>query len=393
VFGEGFAIPKFIQDVLDELDKLGKTMKKKIKGDVKDDVVGGAGDIGEEAGAAFGAQFSKGFATAAEEFIAEAQDAATIGAEFFNTTFSAAEDQILEFLETGKFSFRELADVFLREMQRIIIKDVLSNVLQGLGIDSKGPGTTGKSGEENTGGIIQSVVGGIGSLFGGGGAAGTGQSAALSTEQGTAAAIKPLVAGTDLISESVQGMDLTVAAGNLGIQEGNATNKSGFSGMIAGLGTLIGVTSASGASGGGDGGGGGGFAGTLGAGIGAIGSLVSLGFAIADRVNAGGLAGAASNSKALVPLSVFKNAQRFQGGGIARGGIPGLDSIPALLTPGERVLSPAQTRAFDAGGPRSPVMVNFNFPEGTDATSFLEAEDQIAATTAARLDRAAGRNS
>lgn len=42
-------------------------------------------------------------------------------------------------------------------------------------------------------------------------------------------------------------------------------------------------------------------------------------------------------------------AQKFALGGLVTGGIPGMDSVPALLTPGERVLTPSQARRMDMG--------------------------------------------
>jgi hypothetical protein len=92
----------------------------------------------------------------------------------------------------------------------------------------------------------------------------------------------------------------------------------------------------------------------------------------------------------MVPSAVFAGAQRFQGGGTV-----GTDTVPALLTPGERVLNLRETKEFNRGGSSAGPRVNnfsFNFPEGTDATSFLESQDQISAATAATIRRAEGRN-
>lgn len=47
-------------------------------------------------------------------------------------------------------------------------------------------------------------------------------------------------------------------------------------------------------------------------------------------------------------------------GGIVTGGIPGQDSVHTLLTPGERVLTVAQTRAYDRGARSGPVPITPN---------------------------------
>jgi hypothetical protein len=121
--------------------------------------------------------------------------------------------------------------------------------------------------------------------------------------------------------------------------------------------------------------------------------LAGLGTAIAGLFYDGGVAGK-KGPTAVVPSSIFKGAARLQNGGVPGAG---RDTIPALLTPGERVLNLRESRAFEAGAKRGAsttvIAPNFNFPEGTDAQSFLESQDQIAATTSATLRRAEGRNS
>jgi hypothetical protein len=54
-----------------------------------------------------------------------------------------------------------------------------------------------------------------------------------------------------------------------------------------------------------------------------------------------GLAAAAAIVGAIM---AFK---KFAAGGVATGGVPGMDSVPAMLTPGERVLTVSQTNAFE----------------------------------------------
>ena len=59
----------------------------------------------------------------------------------------------------------------------------------------------------------------------------------------------------------------------------------------------------------------------------------------------GPLIGAATAGIVFAAVSAFKS--RFAMGGLVTGGIPGQDSVPALLQRGERVLNPQQARAYE----------------------------------------------
>ena len=114
------------------------------------------------------------------------------------------------------------------------------------------------------------------------------------------------------------------------------------------------------------------------------GVLGSLGPAFAGVLHAGGVAGSAGPQR-LVPALAFAGAPRMHGGGIAGlrpdGGVAGLrpDEVPAILQRGERVLSRAETRAFDRAGSGGGVTVNIMT---SDAESFRRSRTQVASDIA-----------
>ncbi len=120
--------------------------------------------------------------------------------------------------------------------------------------------------------------------------------------------------------------------------------------------------------------GGGGLGGLLGA-LGPIGGILTGFFA------KGGMAESPSR-KARVPAAAFIGARRFQAGGP-------VDSIPALLSPGERVLTAAQNQAFESGGGMGNVTINIQTP---DVAGFNRSKGQIAAEMQSQLRRAGQRN-
>jgi hypothetical protein len=105
------------------------------------------------------------------------------------------------------------------------------------------------------------------------------------------------------------------------------------------------------------------------------GVLGSLGPAFASVLHAGGIAGGAGRQR-LVPALAFVGAPRLHGGGVA-----GLrpDEVPAILQRGERVLSRAETRAFDRAGAGGGVTINIMT---NDAESFRRSRTQVASDVA-----------
>jgi len=75
----------------------------------------------------------------------------------------------------------------------------------------------------------------------------------------------------------------------------------------------------------------------------------------AGMFHKGGLVGASSGPSRMVPSALFQNAPRFHGGtGYVRPG-----EFPAILKAGERVLNPAETRAYQNGS-RVNLIINNN---------------------------------
>ena len=105
------------------------------------------------------------------------------------------------------------------------------------------------------------------------------------------------------------------------------------------------------------------------------GVLGSLGPAVADVLHAGGMVGASAPQR-LVPALSFASAPRMHAGGVA-----GLrpDEVPAILQKGERVLSRAETRAFDRAGSGGDVTINIMT---NDAESFRRSRTQVASDIA-----------
>ena len=105
------------------------------------------------------------------------------------------------------------------------------------------------------------------------------------------------------------------------------------------------------------------------------GILGSLGPAFAGVLHTGGVVGAPTPQR-LVPALAFAGAPRLHGGGVA-----GLrpDEVPAILQRGERVLSRADTRAFDRGQGGGGITVNIMT---NDAESFRRSRTQVASDIA-----------
>lgn len=99
------------------------------------------------------------------------------------------------------------------------------------------------------------------------------------------------------------------------------------------------------------------------------GALGGLGGAFANILHEGGIAGSGGGRRAVNP-AIFAGAPRFHSGGLAG------DEVPAILQRGERVLSRAETAAYDRGG--SPTVI-FNVK---DAQSLRQSRAQIAADAA-----------
>lgn len=403
----------------------------------------------EQAGETFGQAFSRGAARGFDEFVDAARDASAIGEEFFTSTFNNLEDEILNFVDTGKFSFKDLANSIVKDIVKITLRGTLGDIGSVLGFGDKNKGQSflgglfGKGGttpaagaaggvspgdqavvtandatkialeaaevvraqdaidtkakqdalaminQEGFAKVAQSVSGAVSA------AQASGAQAAAATGSGgaaVAAAANQATTGEQLIVQSTAAVTQAVE-----IASSTASTDAGIAAQAVGVTQSVlqsGFNLLAAAQKSGGGGGGGSFGGTLGGIVGAVGSLVSLGFAIAEIANEGGVAG--SNPTVLASAGQFRNAAKFQKGG--RVGTSGVDDIPALLTKGERVLTVGQNESFEAGVRSSAegrnVVINqtFNLPNVRDARDFRDSEQQRSIAAAEALRRAEGRN-
>jgi lambda family phage tail tape measure protein len=94
--------------------------------------------------------FAFGWETAFAKYAEEAGKAANQATTYFNTFTRGFEDAIVRFVQTGKFSFKDLANSIIADFARIQAKKALSGLFGGGG----------------GGGLFGSLFSGIGSIFG-----------------------------------------------------------------------------------------------------------------------------------------------------------------------------------------------------------------------------------
>lgn len=94
-----------------------------------------------------------------KEWTQMAGDAATQGKEFFNTFADGATDALLDFVETGKFSFKDLFNDLIRQLNKIALNRIWMGLIQG---------AQGGFAGAKEGGGIGGFFSGFGSGFAGG---------------------------------------------------------------------------------------------------------------------------------------------------------------------------------------------------------------------------------
>jgi TP901 family phage tail tape measure protein len=86
-----------------------------------------------------GDSFIDGFKIGAKEFIEDVGTFAEQSAELFKSTFQTLEDQLVAFVEKGKFSFAELAETIRSQLLRAGIRNILAGTLRGIpGLEDPG---------------------------------------------------------------------------------------------------------------------------------------------------------------------------------------------------------------------------------------------------------------
>lgn len=98
--------------------------------------------------------FSAGFEQAFAEIRLEAQNWASVTYDTFNTVFSAGEDALVEFAQTGKVEFGQLADSIVSDLIRIYSRMLLVQALN-LFLPSGSVPPIGFGGSRATGGDVQ----------------------------------------------------------------------------------------------------------------------------------------------------------------------------------------------------------------------------------------------
>ena len=314
-------------------------------------------DGGGRAGDLFGVAFNKGMEAAFADFIKEAADIAQLTEDAFKNAFSNIEDALLDFIETGKFNFRDFAQSILREFNKIAIKSIMGDIALKL---------QGK--EASSGGFLA----GIGNLLSGGTpeegpAVPAGFVGGDKVGQGPGGIIGAVTAGTEAIGGFFTNLGDNFATGLEGI--GNL-----FQDGLKGLGDIF---SSIGGFFSGSGGGGGGAA----AGGGSL--LEGIGKFLVGAAAEGGISDSLTNKK-MVSIAAFANAKGFAQGGVTSG----TDRIPALLSRNEAVVPLSRNRAIPVEGMGGGTTnITFNI-ETADAESFKQSRSQMLARVGVATDRA-----
>lgn len=249
-------------------------------------------------------------------------------------------DALTDFVMTGKANWRDLANSIVRDINQLIIKQGIRELLKWLGVIE---GDTG-NGFQNTGqGIVGSIFGGS-SNRGGGGQSG----------------------GRGIFGEVLGFLTGGMGGGGFGSNVQNNPNAwanlNTFAPTASGgmYGPIDPSWSAGGASGGGMAGSGGGGWGSI---IGSIFNWIVGGF------SEGGYSTNPVTS-AMMPATAFVNAPHFREGGMSSGG------IPAVLHDNEAVIPLSRGRKIPVEGGGQRVTNNFHIST-PDADSFRMAENQI----------------
>ena len=323
----------------------------KAVADVADEI-GDDGGPGPDMGRSFAKEFNKGAKTAFDEYIKNAKDIAKQTEDAFANAFQGIEDGMMEFLETGKFGFKEFAKSIISDFARIGVKSLLGDAMSLL-----------SGGEKSETGLLS----GLGALFGGGGAA---VAAAGTTEggggEGTAGSLSP-----DAVAIK-SAIDVGTAE-NAGLFAGLGTSLSGlgttFMNGLSSLGTTLGGLFSSIGS----------FF-TEGGGSDIIGSVAG---ALSAFASEGGISDTLSK-KGMVGLGTFQNARKFAQGGVTSG----TDRIPALLSPNEAIIPLSRNRAIPIeGNLGGSTTVTINV-QANDVESFKQSRSQMLARMGTAIIRA-----
>jgi hypothetical protein len=273
----------------------------------------------------------------------EAADVAKLTENAFKNAFDTIETSLLDFIETGKFNFKDFAQSIMREFNKIVIKSLLGDIA--LKLQGKDASPTGFAA------AIAGIFGGSGGSTGAFGVAG-GQ---IGPEAPAGLGENAAVAGNSIVTAVTDG---TAQIGDFfsGLGTKFTDGLKGLGGLfmdgIKGLGSL------------------------LGAGAEGAGSVIKSILGIFSSAGAEGGISTQLLGRKMVPMAAFANAKKFAQGGVTSGS----DRIPALLSRNEAVVPLSRNRAIPIeGGPSGGVTnITFNI-ETQDAESFQQSRSQMLA--------------
>ncbi len=321
----------------------------------------------------FNSLFIKGMKKALNAYVKEANDVAKLSQEAFENSFQKIEDGILDFIETGKFNFKDFALSITREFNKIAIKSLLADALSSAkGESISGTGFLAGLGDLVTGGGVSrqretDIRGDLDQAFAAspdlfgtvGGVAGGAAGAA-----GDTAATAAITAGlTTLGASNTAGFTTLGATTTTGLTTVGTAVTAGFTTLgtanAAGFASIASAIAASGAA----------------TAVSSTGDQVAGVLAGLGSVSTGAEGGISTNlPKVLAPMSIFKNAKKFGHGGVTSGS----DRIPAMLSPNEAVIPLSRNRAIPIEGSTGNTTVNITV-NATDVDSFKRSESQILA--------------
>ena len=360
---------EFLAKGFEESDALEKTMAEVAEKMSKDPKI-------EASGGEFAKLFNKGFTDAMDEYIGSARDIAKQTEDAFTNAFQGIEDGLMEFLETGKFSFKEFANSIISDFARIGVKSLLGDAMSLLkgGDSAEGGfasglgdlfGGTQKEGEEGkTGGLMGLVGGGLSAL---GGLFGIGGDKVEGATPGEQAIVDELKSQKEGAAGLFDGLGDKISTGWTGLKDAFSTGLDSLGSTMSSLFSSIGGLF-------GGGGGGGSSTGDTVAGV--VGLLASF-------ASEGGISQSLSK-KGMVPASSFANARRFAEGGVTSG----TDRIPAMLSPNEAVIPLSRNRAVPIeGNMGGATTVNISV-QANDVESFKQSQSQMLARFGTAVIRA-----
>lgn len=114
--------------------------------------------------------FATGWKQAMNSYIEDATNAASVAKNVFGKAFKGMEDLLVNFAKTGKFEWKNFVNMMLEELLRAQIQMIFAQMLGGVQQSMSPQNMMGGYGQgygQPQGGGLTSLLGGIGSLFGG----------------------------------------------------------------------------------------------------------------------------------------------------------------------------------------------------------------------------------